>query len=201
MTALFTTPDAWAGGHFELAMALPDASDTVAAHALQALWATPQLDGSFARNDVEPHAQGHVAFDDLLQNDHLYGIATLAEGARCPCGSRTSYFEGEDRWLVLYLPLGALAEIFPLGGYPFGHDSAQLHAALRALHDWLRMLAVQLYEQIAFTIAVTGFESFFHEAKAQALHAIPAERWEGLLVPKGDQLRWYAPTRFGPQFS
>lgn len=101
---------------------------------------------------------------------------------------------------------GKLACPLPADGcfgkiYPFGRASPQLEYALKAVNEWFRTVAEGIYQHVAFTFGVIGFETKFTAVKAQALEAIPEARWDGLLIPHDDDLLWYPPTEFGPQFT
>lgn len=197
----FTDPGLWTGGFYELGLALPAQDDVTAADALAALWGSPQLSGCFIRNDIEPTQQVARTRENLPIDGHLYGIAALGNAQGCVCGTYTIHFENEGRWLGFYLPMSALARIYALDGYPFGTATPQLEHTLKTINAWLYTLAERVYRRIQFTFGVIGFETNFSAAKAQVAHAIPAVRWDGLVIPTDDSLRWYPPTEYGAQYT
>jgi hypothetical protein len=197
----FTDPDVWTGGFYELCLELPAQDDATTAYGLAALWRSPQLSGCFVRNDIEPTQQVARTLESLPVEGHLYGVATLGDGQHCVCGSYTTHFADEGRWLGFYLPMGAFAQIYPVGSYPFGRATLQLEHTLKVVNEWFRTLAEEVYKHLAFTFGVIGFETDFSAIKAQALQAIPTVRWEGLVIPTDDHLLWYPPTEYGAQFT
>jgi len=201
MRSNFTDPAVWTGGFYALCLELPAHDDATAAYGLAALWGSPQLSGCFARNDIEPTQQVALTTENLPVGGHLYGVATLGDGQNCVCGSYTTHFEDEGRWLAFYLPISALATIYPVGGYPFGSATPELEHTLKTVNAWFRTLAAGVYEHMAFTFGVIGFETDFSAVKAQAMQAIPEDRWDGLIIPIGDHLLWYPPTRYGTQYT
>jgi hypothetical protein len=197
----FTNLDTWAGGFYELSMELPAQDDATTARALTTLWLLPQLAGCYARNDIEPSQQVALDLAELPIEGHLYGIAILPDGHRCVCGSYTTHFASDGRWLNFYLPMAALEKLYPVGGYPFGPATPELAAALTSLNEWFRTVAEGVYQRFAFAFGVIGFETDYVAVKTQTLDAIPEERWDGLLIPKEDGLIWYPPTEYGSQFT
>jgi hypothetical protein len=197
----FSDPDVWTGGFYELCLELPAQDDATTTQALAALWGSPQLSGCFMWNDSEPTQQVALMLENLPVEGHLYGVATLGDGQDCVCGSYTTQFADEGRWLGFYLPMSALAKIYPVGGYPFGRATPHLEHTLKAVNEWLRTLAEGVYQHSAFTFGIIGFETDFSAMKVQALQAIPEERWDGLLIPADDHLLWYPPTKYGTQFT
>lgn len=201
MQSRFTAQDVWTGGFYELGLELPDQDDATTAQALAALWGNPHLSGCFAHNDIEPPQQVALTLENLPVQGYLYGFAILGDGQDCVCGSYTTHFADEGCWLDFYLPLGALAKIFPMSGYPFDDVTPQLEQTLKAINEWLRTLAEDIYQHRPFSFGTIGFETDFSTVKAQTLRAIPQQRWDGLLIPTDDRLRWYPPTEYGSQIT
>ncbi len=79
---LFTTPDAWNGGYYELALEFGAISDIEFRSVLMALWAFPALEGCYLKRHLEPHEQARVPPGevDLASNFKLAGAARLPNG-------------------------------------------------------------------------------------------------------------------------
>ena len=201
MEKLFTRDDVWNGGFYELCFELSESSEKAAQNALTALWSTPSLEGCYLRNDVEPGEQQKVSPLDIPSEGHKYGIATLPIGKCCACGSYTSNYEADGWWVNLYLPLGSLNTVYPVGAYPFvDKTQPSPEGWLKPVNEWYKDIAEYLYPQLLFTIGIIGFETGFVSHKEQALRTVPEERWEGILLPINGKLKWYPPTIYLPQF-
>jgi hypothetical protein len=190
----FTVADAWTGGHYELAIELGAHSADRVARALRRLWRHPSLEGCYLQSNKPVKAQPRVNPDDHLE-EKLYGIATLETRARVPCGSFLCSFEDASDWLELYLPLGALAKMYPVGGYPFDERSNSL-AWRREVDNWLRGIAEYVFREIPFQLAVVGFEIEVgtDSYKSVDKQSTPEQRSEGLLLPTDEGLQWHPPT-------
>ena len=202
MEYMFTNEYTWNGGLYELSFELLERSDEAIKQALAAVWQTPYLDGCYMRNDIEPHVQMRITPWEAPTDGHVYGIATLPNGQRSACGSYIADFGIDGVWVSLYLPLGALSTVYPAGAYPFGASyTPSPEPWLRAVNEWLKDIAEAAYSHAPFTIAFIGFELPYTDLKEQALVTMPAERWDGILLPQGDHIHWYPPTIYAPQFT
>ena len=195
MSQLFTDPDAWLGGFYELSMELPTSEAINAATAVATLWSLPDLFGGFARKDCEPNKQQLLPNDVLPLHEHRYGAAQVETRQICVCGSYTAVFESATTWLSFYLPLGGLVAIYPaLRGFPFDQPTTAQRKVLTLIDEWLFKQAVSLYPRLLFTFAVIGFECDYSTARERVSDGIPNERMEGLVVPTSSGLNWYPPT-------
>ncbi|MCB9250695.1 MAG: hypothetical protein H6613_20225 [Ignavibacteriales bacterium] len=80
------------------------------------------------------------------------------------CGFILTNYDDGNLWITIYLPLGSLCKIYPIGGYPFvENDNPELW--MKVLNDWLKEIAFDIYEFCPFTIAIIGFESDYLETK------------------------------------
>ena len=201
MDPQFTTPDTWTGGFYELGIVPHAHDDATAAACLAALWGSPYLFGCFLDRDRDAATQVQLLLANLPIEGHLYGVATFADGRACVCGTYTTLFPDDGRWLRFYLPLTALATCYPLGGYPFGAASPALAQTLHTLNEWLRVVAEHVYHHCPFTLGVIGFETDLWAASALAQAPLSEPRWDGLLLPTDGSLRWYPPTEYGPQWT
>ena len=194
MKQVFTAPNTWVGGLYELAVELPGRTDFVISQALATIWQVPVLNGCYVSNEVEPDVQKRINGWNVPHDRHVYGIAQLPNGKSCACGTYVSDFDADGLWVALYLPLGSLGRAYQIGGYPFGGWTPTIESSFIAVNTWLKEVAEAVYEDFRFIFGVIGFESGFEELKREALAGIPETRSEGLLVPEKEKLRWYPPT-------
>ncbi len=61
MEMIFTEPDAWIGGFYELSVRSPDSPEEVKRKALYELWSLPDLQGCHWQRNVEPEAQEKIS--------------------------------------------------------------------------------------------------------------------------------------------
>jgi hypothetical protein len=199
--SLFTAPDAWSGGHYELLIEPSVGSSDKLCSLLKALWSFPSLDGCYLRNDCEPSAQARVQPCESGIPGHLYGIATLPTQTAVACGSHTMDYSGEEgvnaaHWVSLYLPLAGLSTAYPVGAYPFGpiDDVSEWKTQL---DSFLTQIAQWTYSRVPFEFALVGFEVDWSALSREAirLRGIPHERNDGILWSDGGELKWYPATR------
>src|SRR5688500_5359960 len=91
---LFTAPDAWHGGTFDLTLYLGCATPVARfLAAAEALWSHPSLDGCYLDTRREPAEQPRVTPAEIqrgLTPDE--GVSTLRGVATLPNQARTAYF-------------------------------------------------------------------------------------------------------------
>ena len=185
MEPLFTV-EAWLGGHHELELDLGPRSDERLVEALRALWAHPDLTGPFGERYREPAEQQVVEPDGGIEG-HLFGVATLRDGDRVPCGSVATRYGG-DEWpgvpqvdhLNFYVPRGGLEPFWPR----YEASSEEWVRAHLALSDWFAGVGTSIYERVRFQAGFVGFE----------LDAEPAGRDVGFLRPAAQGVDWDPPT-------
>lgn len=195
---LFTRDDAWHGGFFELLMRLPHDEPPAVETTLRNLWASPHLEGCYLRRDVEPSDQAKVSPSANLRG-HTYGIATLPNGKLSACGSFWNDYPSEGSWLTLYLPIGFLQGVYDVGSYPVKSPATPPPEPwINKLSSWLKGIAEELFQQVPFEIAAIGFEAEYPNLKEIESGGVPEERWDGLLIKRGNELEWYPPTIFDP---
>ncbi|NUP09154.1 MAG: hypothetical protein HOW73_24145 [Polyangiaceae bacterium] len=111
------------------------------------------------------------------------------------CGSiviREAPEAGGSDWMVFYLPLGALGEIRPVGGYPF--DGADHDGWRVPLDSWLADLGRAIWKSIPFDLGLIGFEASGELRAAQVLMSdVPETCHFGLLVPGAEGTLNYHP--------
>lgn len=188
---LFTLQDAWTGGHYEVAIELGDWSDDRAATALEQLWKASAVDGCYLLSGVEAENQTRVSTHNHLE-DLLYGVATLPNGTKAPCGSYLCRFQDGSDWLGLYLPLSFIARGYPVGGYPF-EDWQGYADWQRDIDKWLIDVAKHVFKKVEFQFALIGFELDFGHMSAKKITqaGIPKERFQGFLWPAENGLKFY----------
>jgi hypothetical protein len=194
MTQIFTAPDAWVGGLYELCIELPERGEKIIRRALATLWQVPILTGCYLIRDVEPEAQTQISPSDIPHEGHVYGVAQSPSGKSCACGTYISDFGSDGLWAVLYLPFGSLTNVYFLGGYPFGDTDPRIESSLRAVNAWLKEIAEVIYQDFRFPFGVIGFETNFEELRREALTAVPKTRSAGLLIGGETGLEWYPPN-------
>ena len=210
MERLFTAPDAWLGGFFELALDLGPPDDDRWSAALAALWAHPVLDGCYAECDREPWAQPRVA--PVLPaggegGNQLLGVATLPNGRRAVCASVSARYAGYEGCedidtLCLCLPMASLGRAYPVGTYPLAHGA--LLGWRAEVEAWLRAIGEAVFAAVGFRLGLVGFEAEGMVTPAEVrANGVPGERWFGYLWPDGERLGWYpatlgAPITLGP---
>ena len=198
---MFTQPGTWNGGHYALDFRLPNNQENTIQESLNAIWNHPALEGCFLRSDLEPIEQPKEL--PLVKNTqgHLYGIADLPNGKRVACGCFLSDYGRDGCWFSLYLPLGTLDNAYPVGNYPFIDEQEESPESwMKEINPWLKGIAETVYQKVKFRIGVVGFEVDYFDLEKRFEEGIPAERWEGILIPKDEQLVWYPPTIYKPQY-
>ena len=193
---IFTPREAWTNGFYLLIIDLEKRSDDHSRTALEAVQSHPRLDGWYLERDKEPHEQPRVqnAGGDL--RNHRYGIFTLPNGKKVPCGCFVFHTDYEPDWLEFYIPLAALDEIYPTGAFPFGQSQGYTDWEREvdlALYD----LARHIYQQVRFPAGVIGFEPRVDDLKLiylSGLSGIPPEDIRnGYLWAGENGLEWHAP--------
>jgi hypothetical protein len=199
---LFTTPSAWDGGYYELALELGPRSDGRLGLAVEALWRFIELEGCWTVRDLEPSDQLRVLpnLTDLEQHGHLLGVATVPGGHRIACGTYAVREDDGPDWIALYLPMGSLASAYAVGAYPFGKTDSR--GWREPLDAWLVGIAQSVFAAAPFALGLVGFEVSGETRTAElANRGIPDQRWMGYLLDHGGKLTWVPPTEYGPQFS
>ncbi len=202
MDQLFTRTDAWAGGHFELDIELPNANRSTIKNALTLLWAHPALEGCYLQSDVEPANQQKVSPANSDHEGHWHGVAKLPNTKLSCCGTYWGDYHDNGCWVGFYLPLGSLGQAYPVGAYPFLQPT-ELSPELwiREIDTWLEGIARYIYQQLKFKVGLTGFEVDVFDKSLWQNDAISADRWEGILKPQNNELIWYPPTIYKPLYT
>lgn len=193
----FTIPDVWHGGYYELKIWLGTPSDPRITVALQSVWESSLLEGPYAHREREPAEQPVVSPVD----DHLLGVAQIG-GTRLPFGTYLVREEDElgsrvADFLGLYLPLGGLSTIYPVGSYPFGSiDAARIWRP--DVDRWFLQLLRSLGRPFEFQLGVVGFEVELTAASAPGLRSDweARGRAEGIIFPEENGLRWRPPITY-----
>jgi len=196
MTQYFTETETWLGGYYELAIELWSRSDERLLAALAAVWADPVLDGAYLSRDVEPWQQQRLAITvELLQANHLQGLARLPNGATIACGTVFIREDNGPDWLCLYLPMGALGTAYSVGGYPFEPDVANSHKWRNVIDPWLAGIGNRVYAQVAYRLGLIGFEvSGEMYADDVAASGVPAHHYPGVLWPASGAVTYHPST-------
>jgi hypothetical protein len=194
--------NSWKGGYYELLVCPLADSPEAACSTLKALWTFPSLNGCYLRRDLQPLAQTRVRPCESGTTGHLYGLATLPNTNVVVCGSYTTTTDthkentGVWHWVVFYLPLGALADAYPLGAYPFA-PLGELSKWKPAVDSFLGDIARWINGSVPIRLGIVGFEVNVSDLSPESfgLNSIPKQRNEGILWNNGADLEWYPATR------
>ena len=115
MPRLFTIPNVWAGGHFDLLLGYEGGSPARLRAAHNAIWSRPEMQGPYELDDVEPDEQEVVAFEECRE---FYGVLRTPRG-QVPCLSLVLFHDSDRPLLNLAVPMASLAPLYPVGSYPF----------------------------------------------------------------------------------
>ncbi|HEY3963195.1 MAG TPA: hypothetical protein VGM05_01475 [Planctomycetaceae bacterium] len=198
---IFTSPDAWNGGDFELLLLFGHVEKEVVGQALAVLWSLPEVSGYWLDPDTEPGEQQRIAADsDVMDFTRVFrGIAELAGGSRVACSSSILALGDEDGWWLSFgIPMGSLGRAFSVGAYPT--DDGTPTDWLVPVTEWFRGVAKEIFAGAPFAAGaigwLTGNEA--DEIIAVANARIPSERWVGYLKPDGNSLEWFPPNQLEP---
>lgn len=197
MQGLFTSDDdPWSGGFFELSMQFERLSSGLQFRAQAALWGHESLQGAYLHRDLDPSAQPRV--EPAMVADSCYGVATTPNRTHVACSSFWLELGDEGAWLSLALPMQSLGRAYPVGAYPFD-DGLPLGWRDTVMH-WLRQVASTVHNHVPIDLGLVGWEPADSGLTAAVIRTtgIPSERYDGILIPEGRQLGWYAPTHGAP---
>ena len=199
MTDVFTHPDTWSGGSFEIALEFGPPSAECLRQALVSLWRHPTLQGCYLKYSLEPSEQNRVGPEEIsLDGDGivsvLRGIAELPNGQRVACCSDVVREEEGSDWLYFGVPMGALARAYPVGAFPFDDGSPLDWREIVSV--WLRDIADAVYQTVPFRLGLVGcILGVPVYATDVAISGIPQVRYEGYLWPENGALQWYPPNQ------
>jgi len=193
MTSLFTSPDAWAGGVYEISMEYRLLGSAIAA--FKELWACPSLEGCFDDREREPRDQKKLSPDSVSPENKIYGVATLPNLKKVPCLSLLFDFNGASKWLQFFLPVSSLASAYLVGAFPFGDWSPDLKWQ-KEINAWLVDIGAHVFQKVPFEIALVGFEVELTDGSREKIQreGVPEERFDGLLLPGAAGLQFYPQT-------
>lgn len=194
---LFTFPDVWLGGFYELAIELGPRSDERLRLALEAIWSLPELNGPYGRRDMEPEEQPRVEPTlEAIDFGHLQGVATLPSGERVACGTFAVREEDGPDWLLLYIPMGALERVCDVGAFPFG-GGRSTEGWRRPLDEWFAQVGRKVFEAAPFQLGLIGHEvsGSVYASEVEGT-GVSADRWIGYLWREGGELALHPPTRW-----
>lgn len=201
MNLLFTNPDTWLGGYFELALELGATADAHAEEriksALAQIWQHATLEGCYLEMNVEPTKQNRVRVEAIDSYWRAQGIAHIPDVGQCACRVLVIREDQGSDWLTLAIPMGALASILPVGAYPF-NDGSDL-SWRQQVNTWLMQVGQFCYKKVPFQLGLVGHEvsGDVYAATIQR-EGIPTHRWIGYLWPVQEELQWFAPNQGSP---
>jgi hypothetical protein len=194
MTKYFTSNDVWNGGFYELALELGERSDVRLLSALTALWQNLSLKGCYLEREQEPADQVKlIPSEEMLRSgQHLLGLARLPNKTQVACGTVAIREDNGPDWLDFYLPMGALAQAYDVGGYPFDIDNKSPESWQKPIDDYLAEIGKFVFSAVPFKLGLIGHEvSGNHYAEEIAEQGIPDERYIGYLWPSGGKLNYF----------
>ncbi len=196
MQALFTRPDAWSGGSYELALEYERLSDKRLRAVISRLWDHSTLLGCYLDLNAEPDQQPRVSPAEVEPWQCLRGVAALPNGERASCSSIVVR-EEEATWIYFGVPLGSLGSAYPVGAFPFA-DGTPLDWRAE-LDGWLLDMARFIFAEQPFRLGLVGWVDPLDTTAADlASTGVPEQRWEGYVVPVDDTLEWYPANQGAP---
>ncbi len=196
---LFTLPDTWNGGFYSLAFEVGERSDTRLFAVLRSIWKHPSVNGCYLLSDKEPSQQKKIAptLKHIQSGFHLHGIATLPNESLSACGTVAIREDSGIDWLVLYLPMGALVEVYKaVDSFPFIDNVAEHEEWRTAIETWFHDIAQHICKHSHFKLGLIGFEvSGNTYSKRISANRIPEERYMGYLWETDGILGYYPRNR------
>lgn len=200
MDTVFTIPEVWSGGFYEMTLCLGPPSAVGLSEALNALWNSTMLRGPFQSRDVEPEEQARLE-GTLYAGGHLYGVASFQD-FELPCGTYSLREENEEGlpladFVSFYFPLSAIGRHFPVGAYPFA-DHQEAGRWRTEIDGWFLNLLRGVKNRIHFDVCVIGWEPELTAGDIEKVKngANSVDRFDGVVMQIDGELRWFPPTRF-----
>ncbi|MEQ8673692.1 MAG: hypothetical protein RLP44_11935 [Aggregatilineales bacterium] len=142
-------------------------------------------------SDKEPHEQKKIELNKKHIQDgfHLRGIATLPNKSNVACGTLSvREIPYNVDWLIFYIPMGALATAYDVGGYPFSKDIADHIVWMVTIEKWLYNIADHVFKHIDFKLGLIGLEVSGDAYSSEiASDGIPDIREMGYLIEGKDK--------------
>lgn len=196
MRALFTRPDAWFGGSYELALEYGPLSDEQLRTVISRLWDYPSLSGCYLDHRVDPDEQPKFSPAEVESERCLRGAAVLPNGECVACRS-IAVREEDATWICFAVPLGSLGYAYPVGAFPFA-DGMPLDWRAE-LDGWLVDMARFIFGDLPFRLGLVGWIDPLDTTAAEIASAgVPEQRWEGYVVPVQEALEWYPANQGAP---
>ncbi len=191
---MFTEPDIWSGGSFELALELGSKNDVRLRTSLDALWSHPSITGCYLDRNREPITQSRIEVQSCGLDVCLYGLAITPNGKEVACCSYPIRYEDGRDWLYLSIPMGSMATAYQVGAYPFS-DGGSLDWIL-PVSDWLRSIGESVFCAAEFELGLVGWEVDSQDDTSDSIRCkgVPESRWVGYIVRDESVLHWYPPT-------
>ncbi len=201
MDKLFTFPDIWTGGDIELALELGPPLNSRLIKVMRGIYEHPGFDGLFLDNEQEPSDQAKLKpHSDLIGAEGVllfYGVLTLSPTQQVPCRLYVTRLETGNDWISIGIPMAGLATVYEVGAYPFDDGSSLEWRAI--VYEWLRNFGEELFQDGPFLLGLIGWDITAEVDIKQIEEAgVPIERWFGYLVPRENQLVWFAPNQGAP---
>jgi hypothetical protein len=199
MAARFTDNETWKGAFYELAIELGPRSDERLQLALRAIWQTPCLTGCYTDRKREPQEQDRVepSIVNLMIQGHLLGIAILPDNQQIPCGTVAIREQEGPDWVVFYVPLGALVQIYNQVGGFFGTDHPKSRCWREPLENWLAEIGPGVFSTVQFSLGLIGCEvSGLTYASEVNQAGVPEERGIGYLWPTGERIKYFPTNKW-----
>ena len=197
---MFTEPDTWTDGSFELVLELGPRDDQRLRDAVTALWGHADLSGCYLGKSREPASQPRCRSDQQPLRSHLYGVATTPLGGDVACVSYPIRFDDGIDWLYLDVPLGSLKTAYPIRAYPIGRQPS--HDWVLPVSEWFRGIGEQVFAAVSFRLGLVGWEADSPEVDSMLIErdGMPERRDIGYLWPGKGGLVWFPPNDISPSF-
>jgi len=193
---IFTAPEAWLGGFYEMAINLEQRSDEHSRAAMAALLSYPKLDAWYLDRDKEPQDQSRVDASGPVET-HRFGVLTLPNGNKLPCGCYIFHLEYEPDWLEVFIPLGSIDKFYPTEGFPFNSSVSGYSKWMQEVDLALVGVARHIYAHVPFPSGLIGFELDVDDMEYVYWNSVaglpPEDQHNGYLWAGKNGLEWHPP--------
>jgi hypothetical protein len=210
------------GGSYELNFWFGNVTAAQIHSAIVGLWSLPGIDGCYLENDRVTTLQRRISPDVAAVEGKwtLYGNATLPNGHIVACRtccaglkdeaptdfvySSTPGAKSDDSFVLLFfeIPLGALAPIYPIGGFPF--DGEDHRSWREPLQNWLAFIGNGVLAQLpelplrCAGISFEGLDFDFDRLPADfPISDPPCDRGGAYLCVRQGEIHYFPTTSFG----
>ncbi|MBI9051154.1 MAG: hypothetical protein JEZ00_17155 [Anaerolineaceae bacterium] len=199
----FSKDEQWDGGNYELSIQLGVEDDDQIEKVLQTILSSPSIEGYYLERDKEPDEQEPVTSvpKPYETGKQAYCLALMPNEHRIVCGVSIIREEEGFDWVNIYLPMVALSEAYPVGGYPFDKTKSSKNWQ-KSVDEWLAVMGKLVFANVPYSLGLIGYEvSGETDSKEIAEHGIPEVRYITYLHSTGEDLRRYSKNQASTGFS